>query len=166
MSDETPDVTPEVTPEVTPAVTAAQHRVLGVSLFNRGWQLMDADARTADEDDELLDVVYASAYHWRQVGGPENRARSQWQISRTYTVLGRGEPALHHAQRCLAICQEHAIGDWDLAYAYEALARASVTAGDADAARGYVEQARSAAEAIADPEDRAHFDEDLATINA
>jgi hypothetical protein len=125
---------------------------------------MALDPRTAAQDDELLATAYASMYHWMQVGTPENLARSHWQVSRVCTVLGRGEPAGHHADRCLAVCQEHGIGDWDLAYAYEALARAAVTAGDVDAGRGHLEQARAAAEHIADPEDREHFEEDLATI--
>jgi hypothetical protein len=29
-------------------------------------------------------------------------ARGEWQISRVYTVVGLAEPALRHAQRCLA----------------------------------------------------------------
>lgn len=145
-------------------LTAAQHRALGVSLFNRAWELMDTPESSADADDELLDVVYCSAYHWRQVGGPENLARSQWQISRAYTTLGRGEPAMHHAKRCLAICRAHDIGDWDLAYAFEALARAALTSGDVDGTRCYLDQARAAAKQIAEPEDREHFDADLATI--
>lgn len=158
----TDDVTGDVAPE-PPQLTDAEHRTLGIGLFNRAWQLMDTD-RTPDRDDELLATVHASAYHWLQVGSAENRARSQWQISRAYTVLGRGEPALHHAGRCLAICQEHGIGDWDLAYAYEALARAAEVAGDSRAAAVHLAQARAAGEDIADPEDREHFADDLATI--
>ena len=54
-----------------------------------------------------------------------------------YTVLGRAEPALHHARRCLELCEANpeAIEDWDLPYAYEALARAHALAGEADEAR-------------------------------
>jgi hypothetical protein len=145
-------------------LTSDQHRQLGIDLFNRTWELMDVEDRSPDDDDTLLATAYASLYHWKQVGTPENSSRGEWQVSRVYTVLGRAEPALHHAGRCLAICQAHGIGDWDLAYAYEALARASVTAGDLAAARGYLAEARQAADRIADPEDRDHFEEDLATI--
>ncbi len=55
------------------------------------------------------------------------------------------------------------IGDWDLAYAYEALARAHALAGNAEAEE-WKAKARSAGDAIADPEDREHFDEDFATL--
>lgn len=147
-----------------PDLTPARQRALGVSLFNRAWELMDLDTRTADQDDELLAAAYASMYHWMQVGAPENLARSHWQVSRVCTVLGRAEAAGQHADRCLAVCLQHGIGDWDLAYAYEAQARAAAGAGDPEAARGHLERARAAAAQIEDPEDREHVEEDLATI--
>ena len=60
--------------------------------------------------------------------------------------------------------QENGIGDWDLAFAHEALARAHATAGDAGAARGYTGQALAAAEDIAEDEDRDLVLADLETI--
>jgi len=66
--------------------------------------------------------------------------------------------------RCLDHVEQAGIGDWDLAYAYEALARASVTAGDTAASTVWRARAREAGDAIADPEDREHFDEDFATL--
>jgi hypothetical protein len=50
-----------------------------------------------------------------------------------------------------------------LAYAYEALARALALAGSAEAAE-WTAKARVAGDAIGDPEDREHFDEDYATL--
>jgi hypothetical protein len=52
---------------------------------------------------------------------------------------------------------------WDLAYAYEALARAHALARSGEAA-AWKAKAREASEAIADPEDREHFDEDFETL--
>ena len=138
------------------------HRRLGVELFNRTWALMEKDARTSAEDDEMIHCAHASAYHWMHAGTAVNRARSEWQCSRMYTVLGRAESALWHAQRCLEICSEHGIGDWDLAYAYEALARAHALAGEADESGRFVELARGVE--IAEAGDREHLLEDLATI--
>src|SRR5437773_7978501 len=51
-------------------------------------------------------------------------AIGEWQISRVYAALGRPEPSLYHAERCLEICEAHKVGDFPFAYAYEALARA------------------------------------------
>ena len=143
------------------------HRAIGIDLFNRTWDLMGKQDRTVEEDDAMLHMAHASAHHWRAEGAgatAENLARSEWQVSRVYTVLGRGEPAGYHARRCLEICQANGIGDWDLAFAYEALARAASVAGDLAAADSWAEQARRAAEDIVEDEDRDAVLTDLATI--
>ena len=51
------------------------------------------------QDDEMVDTAHASAWHWRQVGNAANAARGHWLLARVYAVLGRGEPAVHHARR-------------------------------------------------------------------
>jgi hypothetical protein len=142
----------------------AVERQLAVDLFNGTWELMDASDRSPDDDLRMLHMAHASRHHWAQVGQPVNFARGEWQVSRVYAVLGRSEPARFHAQRCLEICEEHGIGDFDLAYAYEALARAAAVAGDGPERERRLEQARMAAEAVADPEDREHLDGDLDTV--
>lgn len=93
-------------------------------------------------------------------------AVGDWQCSRVYAVLGRSEPALHHARASLAICEEAGLGDWVLAAAYEALARASAVAGDDAGKAQSLAMARQAVAAIADPEDREVIEADLATIEA
>ena len=140
---------------------SSEERQRGVDLFNEVWRLIE----TREDDDRLLHSAHASAYYWAAAPEckPENRARSEWQISRVYTVLGRGEPAVWHARRCLEWCESAGIGDWDLAYAYEALARAHGVAGSPEAA-GWKAKARVAGDAIADAEDREHFEEDYATL--
>lgn len=139
-------------------------RRLGASLFNETWTLLEKEDRTADEDDALVHMAHASAHHWRQVGKPQHFARSEWQISRVYATLRRPEPSLHHAQRSLDMCKENGIGDFDLAFAYEALARGHAIAGDAEQARAYTEQALAAAEDISEDDDRELLLTDLETI--
>ena len=56
------------------------------------------------------------------------------------------------------------IGDWDLGFAYEALARASAVAGDEPERERYLQLAREAAEQIAEDEDRELLLADLATL--
>ncbi len=147
-------------------MTPEEERQLAVELFNRGWTLMETDERTEEQDDELINTAHASAYHWTQVGTPANRARSEWQLSRVYTVLDRPEPALHHARRCLAYCEENpqAIEDRDLPYAHEALARAHALAGEADVAGRHAAAARELAAGVAGAEDREHLEADLGTL--
>jgi hypothetical protein len=140
------------------------HRRLGAELFNAVWRLME----TREDDERMLHAAHASAYHWGEAPEcePKNRARSEWQISRVYAVLGRGEPAIWHAERCLAYCEAHAenMEDWDLPFAYEALARAHGVAGHTEEARRYEQAAREAGGAIGDTEDREHFEETLAEL--
>jgi DNA-binding transcriptional MerR regulator len=138
-------------------------RKIAISYFNSTWDLMEKEDRTVDDDDRMLHMAHASRYHWGQIGNPENRARGEWQVSRVYAVL-RSEPCLHHAQRVLDICVENGIGDWDIAFAYEALARGHAIAGDAEAARSMTEKALEASEAIAEEEERKILLADLETI--
>jgi hypothetical protein len=140
------------------------HRQLGIDLFNGTWTLMQKPARTADEDALMIHMAHASAYHWLQVGAPENTARSHWQCSRMYTLLGRSEPALYHARLVLDGCERNGIGDWDLAFAYEALARAYAVAGNSAESARWLAKAQAAGADIADDEDRQALLSDLATI--
>jgi hypothetical protein len=73
---------------------------------------------------------------------------------------------MHHAQRCLVICEANPenVEDWDLAFAYEALARAHRVAGNEDEARRYEQLGREQAEVIADPEDRESLLRDLSSL--
>ena len=141
-------------------------RRLAVDCFNKTWTLMEKDARSADEDDEMIHCAHASAYHWARVGTAVNRARGEWQCSRVYALLGRGEPALAHARRCLELVEANPgeTEPWDLPAAYEALARAHSVAGDPGEAARYVGLGREALAAVEDEDDRAHIAADLASV--
>jgi len=146
--------------------TVSDERALAAQLFNETWRLLEREDRGQEDDDQMIHIAHASRYHWGQVPGatPAHLARGEWQISRVYAVLGRSEPAIYHAQRVVDICQADGIGDWDLAYGYEALARAFAVASDAEAARAFTDRALAAAESIAEDEDRDLLLADLETI--
>lgn len=143
----------------------SEHRRLGVELFNRVWRLME----TREDDERMLHAAHASAYHWAEAPEcePKNRARSEWQVSRVYCVLGRAEPALHHARRCFELCEANLdnLEEWDLPFAHEALARAHAVAGNTSESQEHVAKARELAANIADPEDREHLEEALADLD-
>jgi hypothetical protein len=147
-----------------PVADDATHRALAVSLFNNVWPLLKRSGRSPAENDEMLHMAHASRYHWGLVGTAANLARGEWLCSRVYAVLGRAEPSLYHARRVVELCREHGIADWDLAFGYEALARAHAVAGDAEAAREATEQALRAAEDIEHDHDRDLLLADLETI--
>lgn len=137
------------------------HRREAIATNQRAWELLGQTERTAEEDLLLLSAAHASLYHWRIVGTPVHWARADWLVARVYCVLGQAALALSFARRCLLITETEGFDGFDLAYAYEGMARAHAANGDLEVAAGYLERARAAAEAIADPEDRAIFDEDL-----
>jgi hypothetical protein len=112
-------------------------RLLAAQLFNETWRLLGLPDRSQDDISRMIGAAHASRFHWSQVPGhtPAHLARGDWLISRVYAELRRAEPALYHARLVLGTCQENGIGDWDLAFAYEALARAHAVAGERGRAR-------------------------------
>jgi hypothetical protein len=141
------------------------HRKFAVDLFNRTWDLLDKEDRTPEEAETMIHAAHASRYHWGEIGTPLEFERGEWQISRVYAVLNRPQAALYHAQRCLDLCQANEIGDFDLAFAYEALARAYAIAGDAAKSGEYIELAMRAAEQIEDAGNREYLEGELMTIS-
>ena len=146
----------------------ASHREIAVALFNHVWSLLEVADRTPAQTDELIHAAHASRFHWGRADGSAtvNLGRGEWQCSRVYATLGRGEPALWHAQRCLAYAEATGGGqeDWDLAAAHEAMARAHAVAGDIAAAATSKARAIVALEGVADQDDRDVVEGDLATL--
>ena len=152
-------------PTKLPELDHETERRLAAGLYNDVWRLMEIPVRLPAQDDEMLHAAHASRYHWGKVGEPVNFARGEWICSRVYSVLGRPEPALWHARRCLALLEESGGGEsWDLPAAYEALARASYVAGDTAETERWIEMAHAALAAVTDADDRKHIEDDLKTI--
>jgi hypothetical protein len=140
------------------------HRKLAIELFTHVWNLLEKADRTALEEDEMIHAAHASRFHWSLAGDARNFAIGEWQVSHVYAVLGRAEPATHHARRNLELCLEHGIGDFVLAYAYEALARAASIGGRMDECEAHREKAREASTRITDEAIRRRLDDDLTSI--
>jgi len=140
----------------------AAHRFAGIEANNSTWELLGEAERSDDEAADLLERAYAAGYHWRRASGrgPENDSRAAWLLSRTHAVLGHGELALWHADRCAAIVAESGLIDFDLAYAHEARARALACLGRFDDAAAELQAARDVD--IVDAEDRQIVESDLA----
>jgi DNA-binding transcriptional MerR regulator len=171
MSDGKDPIMTNTTTEATTAtgveLDKATQRQLGVDLYNSTWTLIEKADRTAAETDEMIHRAHASRWHWARVGEPVNLARGEWLCSRVYATLGRGEPALWHARRSVEIDESlpaDAREAWDLAAAYEAMARASFVAGDPASGALWKAKATAALEGIADADDREPIAQDLATL--
>jgi hypothetical protein len=150
--------------ENTQEPSLEEHQQWAIHLFNHTWELLNLDERSTDQIDEMIHCAHASRFHWGVVGSPVNFTRGEWQISRVYSVLGRPEPALFHAHRALDICDKHKIGDFDRAFAYEALARAYKIAGNQEESGKYLELGRNCGERIRDKETKEVFFADLDSI--
>ena len=142
----------------------ARHRKIGADLFNYTWSLLDQKERSEEENDEMVHAAHASRYHWGHAGTALQVSIGEWQISRVYATLGRAEPALHHAKRCLAITRRRRLGRFYLAYAYEGMARAAAVAKQSRARNRYLREARRVGATIRDRDDRRMLLEDLDTI--
>jgi hypothetical protein len=137
------------------------HRAQGVECNNSIWDLVGEPA-SPERDEELLRRAYASAYHWQRAArtAPVNEIRAVYMISKAHHLGGQHERALHYADTGMAMCTELGIADFDLAYAHEARARALHALGRTDEAA--IEWAAAKDTPVADPEDQAIVDQDLA----
>jgi hypothetical protein len=154
------------TPPPPPTLDPETHRALAAGLFNRSWDLLEIEDRTARQDAELIDTAHASAWHWRQVGTAANEARGHWMLARVYSVLGHGAEAVFHARRANEVLDLGGAGieDWDRPAAAEAMARALVATGDLAAAAEWKARATELLDAVADAEDRSVVEGDLAAL--
>ncbi len=127
------------------------------------WSLLEKPTRSRDEDERMVHAAHASLYHWLHAGTGVHRQRGEWLIARVYTVLGDRPAAERHTRRCLELTEAHAaeLQDFDLAFAYELAARTAALGGDRARAAEFIEKARHAGTAIADPEDRKIFFDDF-----
>ena len=143
----------------------ALHKKFAVSCFNGTWDLLDKPDRAAEEADLMIHTAHASRYHWSQIGEPIQFARGDWQIARVYAVLGYGDMAVKYGKSCLQLCQANDIGDFDLAFAHEAIARGYAIIGDSGMKIKHIKLAQAASEAIAKKEDKEYFLSELNTIS-
>jgi len=141
------------------------HRYFAKASNGRVWELLRKEARSSAENAEMLHAAHASCYHWLYAGTGVQHQRAEWLISHVYAVLADAPAALRHAVRCWELTHIHssAVADFDVAYAYEALARAHVLAEHQAEAKHFLALAEQVGAAIANDEDRAIFLGDFAS---
>ena len=127
------------------------------------WVLLEKTDRSELDDELMVHAAHASCYHWLHVGRGLNHQRGEWLISRVYAVLNKPGAALRHAKRCLDLTSEHddLIEDFDLAFAYECVARANAVAVNQEEAIKYIQLAKEAGDNIKDEGDRRIFFNDF-----
>ncbi len=142
-----------------------EHKELAIQLFNETWELLDKFPRTREEEILMIHKSHASLYHWLQVGTPKEFQRGEWMISHVYSILGMSESAIYHAKNCLDHTLANDLRDFDLTFAYEALARA-YSLNDKESGSRYLNLAYESLVEIKDEDDRKYAKSQLDEIKS
>jgi hypothetical protein len=142
----------------------AAHRYFSAHCFNAAWDLIDKKDRTPEEDQRMVSLNHASMYHWsqREDCTDKNRSIGYWQAARIHALLGLFHGARYYGGLCLSY--SHDLEPFYLGYAYEALARAEMVAGNRDAAQEHLAKATILAEKVGNKDEKKALRDDLATI--
>jgi len=146
---------------------SSAHRYFSAECFNRTWDFIQKPKRTAEDNQKMILLSLASLWHWSQRSDctPTNLSIGYWQASRVYALVGQAENARIYGQLCIKASQGEAVLPFYLGYAYEALARAEMVAGNREKMTDYLQQAFQVAEQISDPEEKKMLLDDLSLID-
>lgn len=109
--------------------------------FNKTWELIDKKDRTKEDELKMITQAHKFLHYWKLGGGTElNVTRGEWMLSHMFSILGMGEPALYHAQRCFDMTMKHKYGDFDLVFANEAMAYAHKVLENEELKKEYLEK--------------------------
>jgi len=144
----------------------AAHEFFSTYCFNKAWDLIDQPSRTPEQDEEMIRLSLASAWHWQQRDNctQVNSSVGFWQTSRIYSILGQVDNARRYARLCLDTSQGEDVAQFYLGYAYEALARAESLVGNTAQVEQYLEKAHNIAAVMSDSDEKKMLLDDLAAI--
>ncbi len=144
----------------------AAHKYFSAQCFNQTWDYIDQPERSSEDNDKMLQLSLASLWHWtqREDCSSTNLSVGYWQVSRVFALLGQADNARHYGKLCLKASQAEGVLPFYLGYAYEALARAEMTASSKTRMAEYLKLAQQVAETLPDPEAKKALLADLATI--
>ncbi len=136
---------------------------MGIEMNIQTWNLLGTDDRNEQDDARMIHFAKASLYHWQKSPKyePINEQRGQWMIANAYTNLGMGEKAIGYAEETLRLTEKYDFKGFDLAYAYEGMARAHAALGNKDECETWHNKAKEVGELIEGPEDKKYFMSDL-----
>jgi hypothetical protein len=144
----------------------AAHKFFAATCFNKAWELIEKPDRTLEEDEDMIRLGLASAWHWTQRDDctKQNMSIAYWQTSRIYSILGQAGNAKRYAQLCLDVSQERQIPPFYLGYAYEALARAESVAGNQEMVEKHLHSAQDIAAVLTNENEKKMLEKDLETM--
>ena len=139
------------------------HHYMGIEMNIQTWNLLEKEERNEKDDARMINFAHASLYHWRKSHKYEsiNEQRGQYTLARVYAVLGKGKEALSYAKETSRLTKEQDLKDFDLAYSYEALARANAALGYKKECVKWLEKAKEVGTSIQCEDAKKYFILDL-----
>ncbi|MEW6402592.1 MAG: hypothetical protein AB1649_12385, partial [Chloroflexota bacterium] len=140
------------------------HKYFSAHCFNTTWDLIDQPTRMPEDEMEMLHRSMASLWHWsqREDAKPQNLSVGYWQVSRVYALLGQVDNALKYGAASLKFAE--GLEPFYAGFAYEALARAEMVAGNREKMNEYLQKARDLAKQVEDEDDKQVLMGDLENI--
>ncbi len=120
--------------------------------FDILWKLIKKPHDYPRDIEEMIHLAHSSFWHWRHNprAKPEDISRAYWLLSRTYAIAEDGKNSLFYAKRALDVAIKRELGPYHLAYAYEAMARASFKVNQIEKKDEYLEKSKELCEFIED----------------
>lgn len=142
---------------------AEAHRFFAGSINGEVWDLLSRQDRSRPDNERLLAAAFTSYYHWLHAGSVVNMQRGEYMIARAFLAVKNYPEAVVHAKRCHELTEDNTadMQDFDIAYAFEILARSSAASGFKDNALENSKKARRAGEQIKGKEDNELFFSDF-----
>jgi len=142
----------------------AANKYFSANCFNNTWGYIDKKDRTAEDNEQMIQLAQASLWHWSQREDKTDRNMSigYWLAARVYALVDES----NNARKYGLLCLEYSKNDepFYLGFAYEALARAEMTAGDKTKMNQYLQEARNLAESVTNDEEKKMLTDDLESI--
>src|SRR5262245_54355706 len=142
---------------------ALWHRYFAIECNNRAWDLSVA-ARSAAEDEEMLNAAHAAAFHWQIAGNELNHMRAKMLLAEVHASLGLGKLALVYASEVCRYFLSREMPDWEIAFTHVVRAHAAHAAGDAALHRSAYEESVRAIAAIKDQAERVIVEKSFALV--
>ena len=142
------------------------HEHFSKRCFNQAWDLIDKSDRSPEDNEQMLLLSQAALWHWTQRPDctDKNLSIGYWQQSRIHALLENAENARKTGQKCLE--KTPADDPFLMGYAYEALARAELIAGNLEPAKEHYVKAAGFAELITAKDDQELLLKDLKELES
>lgn len=145
------------------------HRYFAIEFNNAIFGLAEKPTLTALEKEEIIQKAHSAVLHWQKFSKSTiaNSQRGYYMVAKAYVAVGETENALKYSKLCYDItCKnEDKLFDWDLAYAFEIMARTFAMNNDTKNFKKFYKKAQQQELKIKDQGDLKYFSSDFKSGN-